>query len=211
MTQALRSISPSPRADWDAIGDMIRRRRKDLDLDRSDAARRACVSKRTWKRLEDRYAGYVSDEVLIRAADALGIDAAAFLRRCGRSVDAGREPMPHRVVDSARWQIVGDAVHRRRKDLDLDRSEAARTAGLPKAIWKDVEDGYGDSVTPEAVQRVAKALRVDSATLLGEPSGAAGRFADAEARLAAAEARAQQAEARAVEAEARAAELEARV
>ena len=117
-------------SDWEAIGDMIRRRRKDLDLDRGDAARRACLSKHIWKRLEDRYGAYLNDEVLLRAADTLRMDTSAFMKRCGRPVgrSGSHDLAPRPVVDTARWSAVGDAVHRRRKDLEA--ADRTRIFGL---------------------------------------------------------------------------------
>jgi transcriptional regulator with XRE-family HTH domain len=70
--------------DWERIGDYVKDRRKDLGLDKSEAAARAGVSKRTWEDIEDGDDPNLSDATLIRVAKAMRLDPEALLRRCGR-------------------------------------------------------------------------------------------------------------------------------
>jgi hypothetical protein len=205
---------------WCRIGEGIRRRRRDLSLDRSHAAERAALPKRIWQRLEDGYGGHLSDEVLVAAARALDLNPTTLMKRCGRPPGAGevtasdgkRPPAEAR----AEWSRIGVTTRRRRKELDLDQSDAAKRAWIPKAIWKDLEDGYGQSLSDEAGARVAKVLALDPALFAlggGRPAPAAAEAeveAAAEAakmgaHVAEAERRAAQAEDRAISAEVEAA------
>ncbi|MGH8992387.1 MAG: hypothetical protein ACRDZ7_12830 [Acidimicrobiia bacterium] len=206
-------------ADWAQIADAIRRRRKDLNLDQRDAARRSALTKRTWERLEDDYGAYLSDAALAAVARTLNLKPETFLGRCGRATAPGTALDGTPTAPGADWSGFGDYVRRRRKELDLDQSEAARRARVPKSIWKDLEDGYGAGLAGPVLLRVARALSLAPAKFMArgrrpyqapvDPRRQAEeRAAEAEARAIEADTRAVQAEARAALAEARAAEAE---
>jgi hypothetical protein len=210
VTVAQQSTDIASPVDWCRIGEGIRRRRRDLSLDRSHAAERASLPKGIWQRLEDGYGRHVSDEVLVEAARALDLNPTTFMKRCGRpgqgsggvtAPDMKRSP----GEGLAEWSRIGVTTRRRRKELDLDQTDAAKRAWIPKAIWKDLEDGYGQSLSDDALARVAKVLALDPALFArggDRPTlaAAATEAAETEARVAEAERRAAQAEAEAVRA-----------
>jgi hypothetical protein len=215
VTVALQGIDIASPVDWCRIGEGIRRRRRDLSLDRSHAAERAVLPKGIWQRLEDGYGRHLSDDVLVAAARALHLNPTTFLKRCGRpgpGVVAGTAPQVKR--SRAEWSAIGVTARQRRKELDLDQTDAAKRAWIPKAIWKDLEDGYGQSLSDDARARVAKVLALDPAIFAGHggkpnPTAVTTEAAEPLTGVAEAGARAAQAEDRATRAEAVAAQAEA--
>jgi transcriptional regulator with XRE-family HTH domain len=70
--------------DWAEIGDWIAERRQHLGLSTTDAARRARVSKATWRQVEAGQNLHPTDETLVRVARTLGLEPAEMMARCRR-------------------------------------------------------------------------------------------------------------------------------
>ena len=64
--------------------------------------------------------------------------------------------------------VVGDRLKRYRKDVDLSQAELARRARVSAAYISELEGGLGKRPSGEILLRLAEALEVTIAELLGQ-------------------------------------------
>jgi hypothetical protein len=58
----------------------------------------------------------------------------------------------------------GDYIHSRRRKLAITKGEAARLAGLPDTVWRDIEQSHR-LPTDHELSAVARVLQVDAGVL----------------------------------------------
>jgi transcriptional regulator with XRE-family HTH domain len=129
--------------DAQAIGRLVRSRRLALDMTKSEAARRASVSRRTWHEIEEGQRSTTTAETLVLFDQVLGLEEGFLLAMTAKGRNAEVEQLRRRLAELAR-HMTSDELRQL-----VERAEGRRTATLDE-VRRDINE------VREAVRRLSE-------------------------------------------------------